>query len=159
MEPQNLTEPLKALLLKIATELKKYGWKANVETSEIDIHQGHIPVSKEYFWKEGNPGVTVSIELDFTFKSNQPSGPWFIVYDVVYNFYIDSVDSTSMAENSDVDIEFTEQDVNNLEKIVVGAKQLNSNIVSSSDQYAEEFSQENHGDWDKYNKDGWKYDR
>jgi hypothetical protein len=160
MEPQNLSDSLKALLVKIATELKKYGWKANAETSEIDLHQGHIPLTKEYTYNQDRPPVDVTLQIDMSLGANDPQGPWYIFYDITYNFYVDSVGSTAKNGNSDLDIEFTEQDINNLEKIVLAAKKLNFDIIKYSDEYASEYSNESHGDWDGYhNQGGWKADQ
>jgi hypothetical protein len=160
MEPQNLSEPLKAILIKIATELKKYGWKANSQTSDIDLHQGHIPLTKEYTWNEDRPSVDVTLQIDLSFGSNTPQGPWYIIYDIHYQFYVDSVGSSAKNDDSDMEVPFTEQDVNNLEKIVVTTKKLNYDIIKYSDEYAYEYSQESHNSWDAYhNQGGWQSDR
>lgn len=160
MEPQNLSEPLKAILVKIATEMKKYGWRANSETSEIDLHQGHIPLTKEYTWNEDRPPVDVTLQIDMSLGSNKPEGPWYIFYEINYNFYVDSVGSSAKNDSSDLEVQFTEQDVSNLEKIVVAAKKLNFDILKYADEYASDYSQESLGGWDDYhNRGGWKADQ
>jgi hypothetical protein len=148
MENQ-ISEPLKAILIKVAIELKKLGWIPDSQTNEIDVFQGHIGMSKEHIWdKDANlPNVDVDIGLDLRFEQNIQNQVFFLVYDIDYRMFIQSVGGDDRRENSDVDVPFTEQDVNNIAKFQEAAKKINTESVSAADRFAYEFAQESYQDW------------
>lgn len=148
METQ-LSEPLKAILLKIAMELKKFRWKTNVHTSEISVFQGHLDMAKDYIYDGGgeNPDVDVTIGIDMTFQRNEQNNVYFLTYQATYSNFVQGVGGSDRENNSDIDIPFTEQDVNNQAKFVEAAKKINDQTMQEADQYAYEHSQESGNEW------------
>jgi hypothetical protein len=146
---QQLSEPLKAILLKIAMELKKFRWKTNVHTSEISVFQGHLDMSKDYIYDGGgeNPDVDVTIGIDMTFQRNEQNNVYFLTYQSTYSNFVQGVGGSDRENNSDIDVPFTEQDVNNQTKFIEAAKKINDQTMQEADQYAYEHSQESGSDW------------
>lgn len=152
-QQSSLSEPLKAILLKIAMELKKYSWKPNSQTNEIDIFQSHVEMYKEYTWdgENDNPDVELTVTTDLKLENNQQNGVYFLVYNTKYNMFIQGVGGDDKSDDSDLDITFDEQDVSNIGKFQIAAKQINDKLVSLANEYAYEFARENKKQHQDYN--------
>jgi hypothetical protein len=159
---QQLSEPLKAILLKIALELKKMGWKSDSRSNEIDVFQGHLGMFKEYNW-QGNgevPDVDVNMVIDMRFEKNEQNNVYFLVYKTNYSMFVQDVGGSDKSEDSDVDVPFTEQDVNNIPKFIEAAKKINDHVSQTADEYAYEHAQTSGQEHHDYNQGGgWKADQ
>ncbi len=159
METQ-LSEPLKAILLKVAMELKRnYRWIPDIKSNEIDIFQGHLSMFKEYIWEGGGetPNVDVSITIDMHFKKNEQNNVYFLAYNAYYSLWIEGVGGTDREEYGDVEIPFTENDVNNISKFIDAAKKINQQSMDSAEEFAYNYSQESSQEFTRYRSEkGWK---
>lgn len=142
-------------------ELKKLRWKTNVATSEINIFQGHLDMSKDYIYDGGgeNPDVDVTVGIDMTFRPNEQNNVYFLVYTANYSMFVQDIGGSDREENSDVDVPFTEVDVNNIAKFIEAAKKINDQVMQTADEYAYEHSQESGGEHQDYKSGGWKADQ
>lgn len=140
-----LTDSLKSILLKVAIELKRLGWKPNSKTNEIDIHQGYIDMYKEYDWSQDQlPPVSVTMNVNLTLAPNpEQHSTYYIIYKNETSLWIDHIGGNDSNSDSDVDVVFSEQDSRNQEKIVQAAKLINSQVRQTSDYEAEQFAENN----------------
>lgn len=158
----NLSESLKAILLKVAMELKKFRWKADTQSNEIDMFQNHLGMFKDYLWQgDGEvPDVDVTIAIDMTFSQNEQNGVYFIVYKTDYSMFVQDVGGNDKTEDSDVDEPFTERDINNISKFIEAAKKINDHTIQRADEYAYEHAQESNREYHDYTTGGgWKADQ
>jgi hypothetical protein len=158
MESQ-LSESLKAILLKIAIELKKLRWKPDTTANEIDVFQGHLGMFKNYFWEgnEDTPDVSVDIIMDMHFEQNGQNNVHFLVYKTDYSLWVDGVGGSDRIDNGNIDIPFTEQDVNNVAKFIEVARKLNDQIIQKAEEVAYEYSQESSRRYQDYrDQKGWQ---
>lgn len=161
METQ-LSEPLKAVLIKIATELKKFKWRPDVTANEIDVFQGHLGMFKEHTW-QGNeelPDVSVDIIMDMHFEQNEQNQVYFLVYKTDYSLWVDDVGGVDRMESNDVDTPFTEQDFNNVAKFIEVAKKINDQVMQRAVNVSYAYSQESAQEWkDSKERGDWKTDQ
>lgn len=157
---QVLSDKMKSILLKIGLELKKFGWKPNSKTSEIDIHQGHLELYRDFAWDgEGElPNVNGTVGIDITFGQNEQNNVHFLVYNVIADLNADGVQSTEKNTDSDWDQPFTEQDVNNASKIQLASKQIHGHVNEFFEIESYEYAQESYSDWKDSTGGGWKAD-
>jgi hypothetical protein len=158
METQ-LSEPLKAILLKVAMELKNLRWKSNSNTNEINVFQGHLEMFKNFIWQgDGEvPDVEVDMSIDVGFSRNEQNNVYFIVYNTNYNLYVQNVGGSDKHHNTDIDVPFTEQDLNNVVKFKEAAKKINDQTIQLANNFAYEYSQESNNAHQNYkNNGGWK---
>ena len=148
MESQ-ITESLKAILLKIAIELKKLGWTPDTTANEIDIFQGHLGMFKNHTWEGGGdaPDVSTDIIMDMHFEQNEQNQVYFLVYKTDYSMWVDDVGGSDVMDNGDLDTPFTEQDVNNVAKFVEAAKKIDNQVITRAEEVAYNYSQESTQDW------------
>jgi hypothetical protein len=160
MEKQ-ITDNFKAILIKIALELKKRGWKANPQSSEINIFQGHIELSKEFPWDgQGNlPDVDVSLGLDLTVDPTDSPTEYMVSYKTDISLWIDNVGGDDESITGQSDVYFTEQDANNIAKIQNVANKLNFEINNSASGMAEKYAGEGNSDFQSYKSGGYKADQ
>jgi hypothetical protein len=129
MEP-NLSDSLKAILVKIALELKKKKWVSDPETNELDIAQNHLSLSKTYSF---NNGVDVGVHIEMTLAPGE--GGHYVIFKEEY--LIDCGHIEDKFGNSDASPVFTQKDSSNTEKIQLAASEIEKRIQSKSLDYAE----------------------
>ncbi len=153
---QQLSDSMKAILVKIALELKKLGWKSDSHSNEIDVFQGHLGVFKNTEWRGDDelPDVQIDVSVDMSFVQNEQNGVYFLVFNESYSLFVDGVGSNEKQEQSDLSIDFSETDVNNIVKIQQAAKELNAHAHSKVEEYGYEYAQESYADWKEYNASG-----
>lgn len=158
MEPQ-LSDSMKAILVKIALELKKLGWKSDSQTNEIDVFQGHLGMYKNTEWRgDGElPDVQIDISIDMSFAQNEQNGVYFLVFNESYSLFVEGAASNEKQEESDLSIDFSEADVNNIVKIQQAAKELNGHVQVNVDEHGYEYAQESYADWKDYHASGTAY--
>jgi hypothetical protein len=159
---QQLSEPLKAILLKVAMELKKFRWVPDTQSNEIDVFQGHLSMSKEYPWQGDTevPDVDVTITVDMHFAQNEQNGVYFLVYHSDYSAFVQDVGGNDKSEDSDIDVPFTERDVNNIPKFIEAAKKINDQTTHAAEEFAYEHSQaSSQAHHDYTTGGGWKADQ
>lgn len=152
---QQLSDSMKAILVKIALELKKMGWKSNSQTNEIDVFQGHLGMYKELVW-EGDvdlPDINVDVNIDMGFSLIE-EGEYFLVLNEEYSLFAEGVGSSQKVNESDLDVSFSERDVSNQLEIQNAAKKINVNVLERVDKYGYEYSQESSQDWKHYHNSG-----
>lgn len=156
---QRLSDSMKAILIKIALELKKLGWKSDSHTNEIDVFQGHLGMYKNTEWRgDGElPDVQIDISVDMSFDQNEQNGVYFLVFNESYSLYVDGVGSTEKQEQSDLSIDFSDADANNIAKIQQAAKELNGHVQVQVDELGYEYAQESYADWKEYFSSGTAY--
>ena len=149
---QHLSDSMKAILIKIALELKKSGWKSNSQTNEIDVFQGHLGMFKDMEWRGNDdlPDVQIDVYVNMSFAQNEQNDVYFLVFNESYSMFVDGVGSTEKQGKSDLDIDFSETDVNNIVKIQQSAKNLNDRIRLNVEEYGYEYAQESYADWVEY---------
>lgn len=158
---QQLSDSMKAILVKIALELKRLGWKSDSQTNEIDVFQGHLGMYKNTEWR-GNgpdelPDVQIDISIDMSFAQNEQNGVYFLVFNESFSLSIDGASGSEKQEQSDLNIDFSDADVNNIAKIQQAAKELNEHVQNNVDEYGYEYAQESYTDWKDYNAGGTAY--
>jgi hypothetical protein len=156
---QQLSDSMKAILVKIALELKKLGWKSDSQSNEIDVFQGHLGVFKNTEWRgDGElPDVQIDVSIDMSFAQNEQNGVHFLVFNESYSLFVDGVGSSEKQEQSDLSIDFSEADANNVAKIQQATKELNAHVQSKVEEYGYEYSQESYADWKEYHASGTAY--
>jgi len=153
---QYLSDSMKAILIKIALELKKLGWRSDSQTNEIDVFQGHLGMYKNSEWRGDNdlPDVQVDVTIDMSFAQNEQNSVYFLVFKESYSMFVEGAGSGEKQQQNDVSVDFSESDVNNFAKIQQAAKELNQHIQKNVEEYGYEFSQESYSDWKQYNDSG-----
>lgn len=156
---QQLSDSMKAILIKIALELKKLGWKSDSQTNEIDVFQGHLGMYKNTEWRgDGElPDVQIDVSLDLSFAQNEQNGVYFLIFNESYSLYVDGVGSSEKQDRADLSTDFSEADVNNVAKIQQAAKELNRHVEVKVDEYGYEYAQESYADWKEYFASGTAY--
>jgi hypothetical protein len=156
---QQLPDSMKAILVKIALELKKLGWKSDSQTNEIDVFQGHLGMYKNTEWRgDGKlPDVQIDVSVDMSFAQNEQNNVNFLVFNESYSLFIDGVGSSEKQEQADLSIDFSEADVNNIAKFQQAAKELNAHVQSNIEEHGYEYSQESYADWKDYHASGTAY--
>jgi len=159
---QQISESIKAILIKIALELKKLGWKSESQSNEIDIHQNHLGMFKESDWdgQHDLPDVSVVQGVDMRFKKNEQNNVYFLTYESNYQLFVDGVGGDDIKENGDLDVDFLEHDVSNMNKIQKAASQISKDISEEANEKAHTFAENSYSEWRIYNSGGgWKADR
>jgi hypothetical protein len=163
---QQLSDSMKAILVKIALELKRLGWKSDSQTNEIDVFQGHLGMYKNTEWRgeqwRGSgpgelPDVQIDISIDMSFAQNEQNGVYFLVFNESYSLSLDGASGSEKQEQSDLNIDFSEADANNIVKIQQAAKELNEHVQGNVDEHGYEYAQESYADWKDYNASGTAY--
>jgi hypothetical protein len=144
-----LTDNLKAILIKVATELKKYKWSSNVGSNEINLFQNHLEMETAYVYdgRHELPDVNVEPSLDLTFRKNEQNNVYFLVYKTNVHLWIKSVGGTDQVDDGDIDVSFTDVDVSNNAKITQTAALINTQVKEFSDTAAYKYAQESYSEW------------
>ena len=153
---QQLSESLKAILLKIALELKKLGWKPDAQSNEIDVFQGHLSMSKEWDYDNDSelPAVNVVQAVDMSFSPNEQNGVNFLIYKAYYQLFVEGAGGNDTEEDGDLGLDFTDQDANNLAKIQTAAKQIDQEVGSAAEEKAYAYANESYSEWKHYHSSG-----
>lgn len=156
---QQLSDSMKAVLVKIALELRKMGWTSDSKTNEIDVFQGHLEMYKKSEWSDNRnlPDVQIDVSLDMSFVQNEQNNVYFLVFKESYSMFVEGADSSEKREESDLSIDFSETDINNIVKIQQAAKVLNSRVQTNIDEYGYDYAQESYNDWKEYHSNGTAY--
>jgi hypothetical protein len=146
-------------LVKIALELKKMGWKSDSQTNEIDVFQGHLGIYKTTEWRgnEELPDVHIDVSVDISFDKNEQNDVYFLVFNESYSLFVQGVGSNEKQDRSNLSVDFSESDVNNVAKIQQTAKELNIHVQKNIEEYGYEFAQESYKDWKDYFSSGAAY--
>lgn len=156
---QQLSDSMKAILIKIALELKRLGWKSDSQTNEIDVFQGHLGMFKNTEWRgDGElPDVQIDISIDLSFSQNEQNGVYFLVFNEAYSLSVDGASGSEKQERGDLSVDFSESDINNAVKFQQAAKELNEHIQSKIEEHGYEYAQESYADWKEYHAGGTAY--
>lgn len=156
---QQLSDSMKAILIKIALELKKLGWKSDSHTNEIDVFQGHLGMYKNAEWR-GNgelPDVQIDVDVDMTFDQNEQQNVYFLVFSESYSLSVDGASGSEKQERGNLSLDFSESDANNVAKIQQAAKELNVHVQKNIEEHGYEYAQESYADWKNYHASGTAY--
>ena len=94
----NLNELQRALLIKIAIELKRLGWKPNTQSNNIDIAQGFVSMYKEYTVSY-NLQIGVESGVDITLA---PEGDQnYVKYDKQLSLWTDDLGGKDYTDDGD----------------------------------------------------------
>lgn len=156
---QNLSDSMKAILIKIALELKKLGWKSDSQTNEIDVFQGHLGIYKNTEWRGNNelPNVQIDVSVDMSFDKNEQNDVYFLVFNESYSLFVEGAGSSEKQDRGNLSLDFSETDSNNISKIQQSAKELTDHVQKNIEEHGYEYSQESYADWKEYNSNGSAY--
>ncbi len=158
---QPLSDSMKAILIKIALALKSHGWVSDKETNEIEVYQGYLSAYKEFSWDGDSdlPNVAIDCVAKLSFEQNEQNQVYFLVYSEDYSLFIDGVGNSQKNSDSDLNIPFSESDVNNTAKFQQAANEINNHFNKSSSELGYEFAQESYEEWKNYSSGDWKADQ
>lgn len=149
-----MNDNIKAILIKISKELLKLGWKLNrADTSNIEVFDGEISLFKNY-----PHGIDSSAGIELSIKSEDNIN-YYPVFKVDISVFVQGVGGHDETSTFDSNIVFKDNDVNNIEKILSTAKQIDSTVNSHVDDEYRDFKERNAAEINYYTKYGWKADQ
>lgn len=125
-----MNEKIQLILFKIVLDLKKLGWKSMPDWEITFKSEGHISMTKVIPVKIDVNGRrssdSVETYLNFKFSSDDQI-TFYPEYNVSTSIFINS-EIKDISENMDIDIPFSEEDLQDLQKINAASVRINDSI-------------------------------
>jgi hypothetical protein len=141
-----MNEKLKAILLKIATELRQFGWRPSGDYELNFRNSGHFSVRSsvkvegtrdDETWTEG-----IDIELDLGLDTNDQI-TYYPEYELHGEIFMQGGNISDLEQVMDINVSFTENDVNNNQKIKLAAQQINTSVQGYVQEQYQEYINDN----------------